>query len=121
MTVREAPKRSNLASHCNALGMKKFLDLSCAKRITIGRPFTGICQPEQDISAGLCYSKCKQGYKGAGPVCWGKAPPGWVECGMGAAVDTLTCGLEVVGQVTSVAEAVTCHGSSSVPATAPSR
>ena len=30
------------------------------------------CAENQDMDAGLCYDKCKNGYKGVGPVCWGE-------------------------------------------------
>jgi hypothetical protein len=37
-----------------------------------------------------------------GPVCWSGAPKGWVECGMGAAKDSATCGKIIFDQVSSV-------------------
>lgn len=89
---------------CNALGMNKGIDLSCAKKVTIGNPVTGTCSPNQDKDAGLCYSKCPAGQTGVGPVCWSKPPSSWVECGMGAAKDSATCGSIVFGQVASVGQ-----------------
>src|SRR5262249_5200023 len=42
-------------------------------------------------------------YKGVGPVCWMQPPkPSWVECGMGSAKDSTTCGTTVFDQVSSV-------------------
>ena len=29
------------------------------------------CKSDQEYDAGLCYTKCRAGYKGIGPVCWG--------------------------------------------------
>lgn len=87
---------------CNALGLNAGIDLSCAKRIRIGDPRPGSCGSDQDYDAGLCYKKCAPGYKGVGPVCWGKAPSGWVGCGMGAAKDSKTCGSAIFNQVYSV-------------------
>ena len=29
-----------------------------------------ICSPDQENRAGLCYKKCKPGFKGIGPTCW---------------------------------------------------
>lgn len=87
---------------CNALNLRTGIDLSCAKKIEIGSPRTGSCAPGEEYDAGLCYTKCGDGYEGLGPVCWGKPPPNWVECGMGAAKDEKSCGTIVFGQVESV-------------------
>jgi len=57
-------------------------------------------------NAGLCYSSCSPGYTGVGPVCWGAAPNGWVECGMGAAKDKKTCAETIINQVASVGNMV---------------
>lgn len=92
------PKQPN----CSALGMNPGVDLSCAKKVTIGDPVTGACSSSQQKDAGLCYPQCSSGYTGVGPVCWGQAPKGWVECGMGAAKDSLTCAKIIGGQVASV-------------------
>jgi hypothetical protein len=87
---------------CGKLGLNPGIDLSCAKKVVIGDPVTGVCGPGEQSDAGLCYPACKAGYKGVGPVCWGGAPPGWVECGMGAAKDSKTCESIVFNQVASV-------------------
>ena len=61
------------------------------------------CAGGKENDAGLCYTKCPTGYKGEGPVCWGQPPkPSWVECGMGSAKDSATCGMTVFDQVSSV-------------------
>jgi hypothetical protein len=62
------------------------------------------CGSKQN-QAGLCYEPCKPGYTGVGPVCWGNAPPNWVECGMGAAKDKTVCEHVVFDQVASVGNA----------------
>jgi hypothetical protein len=31
------------------------------------------CKPGQEKDAGLCYTKCRDGYNGVGPVCWAKS------------------------------------------------
>ena len=82
------------------------------------------CPPDKEYDAGLCYKSCRAGYKGAGPVCWGQAPRGWVECGMGAAANELVCAMTTGSQVMSVAQmtqfAVSLGtSSSSAPAEAP--
>src|SRR5438477_566569 len=56
----------------------------------------------KENQAGLCYDKCKTGFNAVGPVCWGQPPSKWVQCGMGAAKDSSTCGQIVFGQVASV-------------------
>jgi hypothetical protein len=33
-------------------------------------PFEETCRPDQEMDAGLCYTKCKTGYHGVGPGCW---------------------------------------------------
>lgn len=89
---------------CGALGLNSGIDLSCGKKIQIGDVHTGSCPPGQDSDAGLCYEKCKTGYAGVGPVCWGQPPPGWSECGMGAAKDSKTCASIIFGQVAAVGQ-----------------
>jgi len=86
---------------CSSLGLNDGIDLSCAKKIIIGSPSLGICGEGNDRDAGLCYPKCRQGFNGIGPVCWGEAPPGWSSCGMGAARSTEACTIAVSNQVIS--------------------
>jgi hypothetical protein len=66
------------------------------------------CASNQVKDAGLCYKKCRNSYKGVGPVCWGQPPTKngkkWVNCGMGAATDGGTCASIVMDQVTGPAE-----------------
>lgn len=90
------------APNCSALGFNGGIDLSCAKKIKIGDPKPMDCRSGTLKNAGLCYTPCKDGYNGIGNICWGKAPSGWVDCGMGAAKDSLTCGTAVTGQIVSV-------------------
>jgi hypothetical protein len=87
---------------CGKLGLNAGIDLSCAKRIKVGDPVPGVCGSGLQTDAGLCYSACKPGLDGVGPVCWSRAPKGWVMCGMGAAKDGETCSNIVFGQVSSV-------------------
>jgi len=82
--------------------MNPGIDLSCAKKIIIGDPVTGACKENEDKDGGLCYPKCRKGYYGVGPVCWGEAPHRWVGCGMGAAKDSKTCAQIIFNQITSV-------------------
>ena len=32
------------------------------------------CKDDEEYDAGLCYKKCRSGYKGIGPVCWAGCP-----------------------------------------------
>lgn len=66
----------------------------------VGKIPTNCGQKEYD--AGLCYDRCRPGYSGVGPVCWGQPPANWVQCGMGAAKSSAVCGQVVFGQVASV-------------------
>lgn len=91
------------APNCAALGLNSGIDLSCGKKVIIGNPVTGSC-PGQDKDAGLCYPKCRPGYSGVGPVCWGQPPRGWVNCGMGAARNSKACGSVIFGQVASLGQ-----------------
>ncbi|ETV63699.1 hypothetical protein H257_19369 [Aphanomyces astaci] len=87
---------------CDAIDMAGRFDLSCAKKITIGTPHLGTCAANEDLDVGLCYPKCKPTYKGIGPVCWGRPPPLWEDCGMGAAVTSSHCAAVIANQVLSV-------------------
>ncbi|RHY75207.1 hypothetical protein DYB34_013952, partial [Aphanomyces astaci] len=91
-----------LPPKCTSLGLGGGLDLSCAKKITIGVPKFGTCAANEDRDLGLCYPKCKPNYTGVGPVCWGRPPPSWVHCGMGAAKTIYHCGAVIVNQVLAV-------------------
>jgi hypothetical protein len=46
---------------------------------TAGKPMG--CGANQEMDAGLCYKKCKEGYKGVGPVCWQQCPSGFHDDG----------------------------------------
>lgn len=94
------------APNCAALGLNAGIDLSCAKRVTVGAPFIGTCGSGQELDAGLCYKTCDPGDDGVGPVCWGACPDGWVKCGMGCAKDQPTCTMAITDQVVSVVDSV---------------
>ncbi len=32
------------------------------------------CEEGEELQAGLCYPKCREGYAGSGPVCWQVCP-----------------------------------------------
>ena len=42
-----------------------------------------VCRDNKTLNDGLCYKKCRDGFKGSGPVCWAKLPKNWVNCGAG--------------------------------------
>mmetsp|Transcript_32264 Transcript_32264/g.31557 ORF Transcript_32264/g.31557 Transcript_32264/m.31557 type:complete len:126 (+) Transcript_32264:423-800(+) len=59
------------------------IGVSCQKHSygrTAGVPLT--CTTEQEYDAGLCYTPCKEGYDGVGPVCWQECPDRKYECGV---------------------------------------
>ncbi|APR80748.1 Hypothetical protein A7982_06095 [Minicystis rosea] len=39
------------------------------------------CNHGKIYDAGLCYDRCKTGYKGIGPVCWAECPDGYTDTG----------------------------------------
>lgn len=90
--------------NCIGLGFNGGIDLSCAKKIIIGTPYSASCPVDRENNAGLCYQKCKTGYNGVGPVCWAKAPSIWVECGMGAAKTSTICADIIFDQISSVGQ-----------------
>lgn len=56
------------------------------------------CKPGQEKDAGLCYTKCRDGYNGVGPVCWAKSenigigtPIGLEPCPNGWYTEGLIC------------------------------
>lgn len=88
--------------NCGQMGMNNGVDLSCGKKIRIGRPFGAGCPGDRQRDAGLCYKKCRGGYNGVGPVCWASNPRGWVNCGMGAAQNSRACKTVIMDQIFSV-------------------
>ena len=61
------------------------------------------CGPNEDYDAGLCYPKCKAGYRGIGPVCYGTCNTQIFPsaCGVGCAMTPHDCAKVVVNQVSS--------------------
>ena len=57
------------------------------------------CPAGRVYQDGLCYERCNAGYNGVAFVCWAGPPPGWVQCGMGAAKSDSTCASTVFNQV----------------------
>ena len=90
---------------CKSFGLLPGTGISCLKKIIRHKPHAAKCSANKELDAGLCYSKCPQGFKGIGPVCWqNKGPfPGWKLCGMGYAKDKGFCTTITSDQVLSVA------------------
>jgi len=103
---------------CTALGLKRGIDLSCAKNLILASsPVLPECPKFKQYDGALCYSRCKRGYYGVGPVCWSETPSGWVGCGMGAAKDTKNCVGALFDQISSVGQLainIATLGSSSI-------
>lgn len=69
-------------------------------------PVPLVCGGGKQQDAGLCYTPCRDGFNGVGPVCWAKKPGGYVDCGLGYAINNSTCGFLVTDQVMSVVSLV---------------
>jgi hypothetical protein len=57
------------------------------------------CKKSEENDNGLCYTRCRDGYAAEGPVCWGKTPKGYMQCGPGFARNKFTCGFVSADQV----------------------
>lgn len=49
------------------------------------------CPCGRESEQGLCYTKCKKGYVGVGPVCYAKCPKGLNQCGLFCLPPGLLC------------------------------
>jgi hypothetical protein len=65
-------------------------------------PAAMVCGGGKQQDAGLCYTPCRAGYNGVGPVCWANQPSGYVDCGLGYASNSTSCGFIVTDQVVGV-------------------
>jgi len=65
-------------------------------------PVAMVCGGGKQQDAGLCYTPCRDGYNGVGPVCWARQPSSYVDCGLGYAINSTACGLLVTDQVIGV-------------------
>src|SRR5262249_4742636 len=73
------------------------IGVSCAKE-SYGRGVGKIpgCGPGMELDGGLCYPVAAQGFKGVGPVAWGKCPADFpFECGAGCAKNQAACATAV--------------------------
>lgn len=88
---------------CKALGLAgNRIANSCAKQ-TYGRDArTAKCPAGEEFDTGFCYKSCGANADRVGPLCWGKCPAGWVQCGMGCAPDSSKCNAATVDQIVSV-------------------
>ncbi|CAB9513789.1 lectin domain family 4 member M [Seminavis robusta] len=89
--------------NCGELNMGRQLGTSCTKKVEAGNPSPLQCHDTLEEQHGLlCYERCKPGFTGNGPICWAGPPPGWVDCGAGAAMNDVMCGLKVADQVGNI-------------------
>ena len=91
------------AVDCVALGYESSLvDTACIRKTQRGESWLRVCQDDEEEQLGRCYPKCGKGYKGVGhfagesPKVYGKQ---WVDCGMGSAVDSTTCGFAIADKI----------------------
>jgi hypothetical protein len=60
------------------------------------------CASGKQYDAGLCYTPCRDKFRGVGPVCWSTPPiAGWVDCGFGSAKDDKDCATVITDQILS--------------------
>jgi len=45
------------------------------------------CNASSELDAGLCYTRCRDGFHGVGPVCWGTCPAGFHDDGATCRID----------------------------------
>ena len=78
---------------------------SVTKKITLntGKPLS-TCDPSQDKDGLLCYSKCKSGMNGVGPVCWANIQ----NVGVGTAVELEPCASGWVNDGLTCRKPITC-------------
>jgi hypothetical protein len=69
------------------------IGVSCAKKSYgrgAGKPLS-TCPTGKDKDAWLCYTQCKSGFYGVGPVCWQHCTSGRVDCGAGCSTSKKSC------------------------------
>lgn len=88
---------------CKALGLAGGrVANSCAKQTYGRKARTARCPAGEEFDSGFCYKTCGANADRVGPLCWGKCPAGWVQCGMGCAKDRSKCNAATVDQIVSV-------------------
>ena len=78
------------ANICTPVCPAGFTDMgvSCLKPTQTRATLTANCPAGTNYEDGLCYSPCKTGYYGVGPVCWGTCPADKpIDCAGGCAAD----------------------------------
>jgi hypothetical protein len=78
----------------------------------VGSPLQ--CAPGAQYDAGLCYSPCRAGFGGVGPVCWETCPREFpVSCGVSCASSTFQCSVPIRPHMNSCTEppaSTACNG-----------
>lgn len=64
------------------------------------------CANGKEYDAGLCYTKCRDGFVGVGPVCWEVTCPNidgqqWIDCGAGCAKTSGKCATAIIDMATT--------------------
>ena len=93
------------ANICSPVCPAGFTDMgvSCLKPTQTRATLTANCPAGTNYEDGLCYSPCKTGYYGVGPVCWGTCPADKpINCAGGCAATNDVCALMITDQVTTV-------------------
>lgn len=77
--------------NCTSLGMNNGIDVSCAKKIVIGNPNQMQCSFSFIKSSSLCFNSCREGYKGISSICLNNSPNDFINCGLVASNNDVTC------------------------------
>eukprot|EP00798_Chlamydomonas_sp_ICE-L_P019821 gene19821-26506_t len=62
-------------------------------------PKGGSCFGNEEEDAGLCYTRCRTGFYGVGPVCWSSCDVNQVNCAAACAKTSADCGFAVADQL----------------------
>ena len=85
------------------------IGVSCQKTSYTRSVTTAGCNSGDVYDAGLCYTPCRTGYNGVGPVCWGTCAGNKdfpYDCAAGCAADINACATETSNQVLTVISAI---------------
>lgn len=88
--------------NCSSHGLDTINEFTCQKKIYKSNRIAPSCKPGQEEDSGLCFEKCREGFYGVGPTCWGKTPRNMVDCGIAAAKDLTTCDYVIINNFSSI-------------------
>lgn len=77
--------------NCAKYDLIQGLDLSCGKKIQLGKRVERTCLEGEEKQFGVCYDKCEDDYYGFGKLCIKEVPQGYSRCGIGASINKEFC------------------------------